>query len=142
MAQAGHAVEVYLRDVVTAPVNPTHLIDGINKLSVKKHRDLLDTTDFKDTTGVRTRLAALKDFEATLSGDNEAADTVQGFARTALDNGTSVWLTYLTNPGGATGSRGFKVECLVEDESIDTSFDGKVEVSYSLKGTGVVAVDS
>lgn len=141
MALAAHPVEVYVKNVVTAPTNPTDLVDGINKASYNLKRDLLDTTTFKDTTGFRLRLAALRDIDITISGDLTPGDAVQTVLKTAFDAGSSVWVSIYFNPTAGAGSKGFKVECLVESLSYDASFDGKVTIAYALKATGAPVVD-
>lgn len=108
-------------------------VDGVNSIDWGPNRELLETTDFADTTAARTRIGGLKDFSATLSGDYESSDTGQGIIRTAFDDGTSVFLRFLPN-----GSTGFKCECKVSEFKVSASFDGKVEFSATLMGTGAL----
>ena len=53
----------------------TTKIDGINDFSFSPSNDMLDTTDFKDTTGAHTRLPGLQVSSVSLSGDYEHGDT-------------------------------------------------------------------
>ena len=129
MALVGHAAQVR---VATTDASGRE-VDGISSIDWGPARELLETTDFADTTGARTRLAGLKDLQVTLSGDHEASDTGQGILRTAFDDGSSVWVRFLPN-----GSTGFKCECKVSDYKISASFDGKVETSFTLSGTGAL----
>ncbi len=139
MSLPGHAVQIHILTTNATPdAGGADLVDGINKFDLGLMRDLLETTDFKDTTGVKTRLAALKDSDFSCDGDLEPSDTIQGRLRTAFDNGTSVFVNVYTNPGGSSGVKGFQVEMLVESEKHAGSVDTKATCSWSLKGTGVV----
>jgi len=113
-------------------------IDGINNIDWGPMRDLLETTDFKDTTGAKTRLAALKDGSVTLSGDFEEADANgQGRIRAKFDDGATLYLRAKFAPSAGAGSQGFKVATLVESWSISTAVDGKVEWTCTLQFNGV-----
>lgn len=139
MPLAAHAVQIHLLTTSATPdAGGADLVDGINKFDLGLTRELLETTDFKDTTGVKTRLAALKDSEFSCDGDIEPADVVQTRLRTAFDNGTSIFVNLYTNPGGGAGVKGFQVECLVENEKHSGDVASKVTGSWALKGTGVV----
>ncbi len=138
MSNAGHAIEVHILTTNATPdAGGADLCDGINKADLGLMRDLLETTDFKDTTGVKTRLAALKDSDMSVDGDLEASDTVQQRLRDAYDNGTSVFVNYYPNPSGGALVKGFQVEMLVESEKHAGDVAGKATCSWSLKGTGV-----
>ena len=109
-------------------------IDGINDFSFGPTRTMLETTDFKDTSGAKTRMAGLKDGTISLSGDYESGDTGQGKIPTAWAAGTDLWLKMLWN-----GAAGHKVKCIVESFELRTSVDGKVEFSATLQFNGVYA---
>lgn len=129
MALAGHAVKVSCADTDVAGDE----IDGINNIDWGPAANLLETTDFADTTGARTRILGLKDLQVTVSGQYEAADTGQARLRTNWASGASVFVRFLPN-----GTAGFKCEMKVQDFKITASFDGVVEFSATLQGTGSI----
>lgn len=135
MALAGHPVLVYAKATNAVAVSGDE-VDGINSVSYSPSLDLLDVTDFKDSTGTKLKLGGLKDGSVSLSGDLEMTDAPQGLLRTAAGDGSSVWMTMHFNPSGAASSKGFQVECKVESFEISASVDGKVEFSASLSFTG------
>lgn len=135
MALAAHPVVVYAKSVVTAPSGSDE-VDGINSVSYSPSLDLLDVTDFKDSTGAKIKLAGLKDGSISLSGDLEMTDAPQALLRTAASDGTSVWLTIHFNPSGSASAKGFQVECKIESFEISASVDGKVEFSSTASFTG------
>lgn len=113
-------------------------IDGINDYDFDLARDVLETTDFKDTSGGHTRILGLQDVPVSISGDYEGSDTNgQNVLRTALVNGTSVWIGFLFN-----GSAGYKVEAYVSTFKINAAVDGKVEFSCEFVSTGSAAAHS
>jgi len=129
MPLPGHpiVVEVSLDDVTYTE------IDGINDVSFGNQRDMLMTTDFKDTTGAKTRIAGLKDGTVTISGDLELGDTNgQNKVRAKYDDGAACWISVKFDPGASAGSRGFKVQGIVENSEIKTVVDGKNEWSASI----------
>jgi predicted secreted protein len=129
MALAGHAVKVSCADSDIAGDE----IDGINSIDWGPSADLLETTDFADTTAARTKLLGLKDLQVTVSGDYEASDTGQSRLRTNWAAGTTTYVRFLPN-----GTAGFKCAMLVQDFTISASFDGKVEFSATLMGNGAI----
>lgn len=137
MALAAHPVVVYAKSTSSTAVGADE-VDGINSVTYSPSLDLLDVTDFKDTTGTKLKLGGLKDGSVSLSGDLEMADAPQTLIRTAASDGSSVWMTMHFNPSGSAGSKGFNVECKVESFEISASVDGKVEFSASLQFTGAV----
>jgi predicted secreted protein len=111
-------------------------VDGLNNVSYSPSVDLLDITDFKDTTGFKTKLAGLKDGSVSVSGDFEASDAPQLLIASSWSSGASIWATIHFNPSGSASSKGFNVECKVESFEITAGVDGKVEYSASLSFTG------
>lgn len=136
MPLPSHPVLVYAKSVVTAPSGSDE-IDGINSVTYSPSVDLLDVTDFKDTSGAKLKMAALQDGSISLSGDLELADAPQALLRSSMASGASVWITFHFNPSASAGSKGFQVECKVESFDISASVDGKNEFSASLQFTGV-----
>lgn len=107
-------------------------IDGLNDFSFGPNRDSLETTDFADTSGAKTRLLGLKDGTIQLSGDYESADTGQSRLTTLWASGATCYIKVLWN-----GSTGHKVPCVVESFEIRGSVGGKVEFSATLQFVGV-----
>ena len=134
MAIAAHPAVV---DVSTDDITYNE-VDGINDFSFDPGVDILDTTDFKDTSGAKTKIVGLQDTSVEISGDYEDADTNgQNIIRTGFLNGTSVYIGFKYD-----GTDGYKVQCLVESFSITGSVDGKVEWSASLTSIGAVSTYS
>lgn len=131
MALAGHELAIYAN---ATTITAADEMDGVNNVSFGPTRDLLEDTDFKDTSATRTRFAGLKDGTISLSGDYEPADTPQSALETAFNNGTDITIGIAWD--GATGSNGHQVVCQVESFEISASFDGKVEFSASLQFNG------
>lgn len=134
MALAGHPTVVYAKSSNTAPSGSDE-IDGINNVSYGPTGNLLDVTDFKDTSGFMKRLLGLKDGSINLSGDYEASDAPQALLRSSWDSGASCWITVHFNPSGGAGVKGFQVECLIESFEITSAVDGKVEFTCTAQFT-------
>lgn len=128
MALAGHAVKVSCADTDVAGDE----IDGIKSIDWGPSANLIETTDFADTSGARTRLAGLKDLSVTLSGDYEASDTGQARLRTNWPS-TGTYVRFLPN-----GTAGFKCLMLVQDFKIAGEVDGVVQFSATLVGNGAI----
>lgn len=109
-------------------------VDGINDLSFGPSREMLETTDFKDTSGAKTRMAGLKDGTIQISGDGEFSDTPQNLIRTQEDNGGDLWARIYWD-----GSAGHKVKCIVESYQIKGQVGGKVEFTATLQFNGAPA---
>lgn len=140
MALAAHPVKVYVRSDNTA-AGASDEVDGLNSVEYSPSVDLLDVTDFKDTSGAKLKLAALTDGSISLSGDLEAADTPQALLRSSMLTGASVWATLHFNPSGSSNQKGFKVECKVASYKVSASVDGKAEFSADLQFTGAPALE-
>ena len=114
--------------------------DGISKSSFKPVRDLLETTDFKDTSGAKTRIAGLKDASIDVSGDLEMGDT-NGLKAIidACDAGSDLWFKLTFNVGGGAGLVGITLKTLVESYEVSDEVAGKVEFSASAKANGAWA---
>lgn len=139
MALAGHQATVFAKASVAAVVAADE-VDGINNIDYSPSVDLLDVTDFKDTSGAHKKLAALLDGSATLSGDLELADAPQTLLRASI-TGASVWLTFHFNSAAAAGSRGFQVECKMANFKIGAAVEDKVQFSIEAQFTGAATVD-
>jgi len=141
MPLTGHPVKIYAKASSATPSGGDE-VDGLNNTQYSPTVDLLDVTDFKDTSGAKLKLAALTDGSITLSGDYEQADAPQALLRSSMPTGASVWISNHFNPSGSVGSKGFIVECKVESFDITAAHDGKVEFSCNLQFTGAPTVDA
>jgi predicted secreted protein len=140
MALAGHPVKVYAKAAAGTPAGSDE-VDGINNVTYSPEVNLLDVTDFKDTTGAKRKLAGLRDGSAQLQGDYEQADAPQALLRSSID-GTTVYMSFHFNPSGSVGTKGFIVPCKVASFEISAEVDGKVTFSASLQFDDVPAVDA
>ena len=127
MALAAHPITFS----VSADDSSYSEVDGINSASFEELRDVLETTDFMDTSGARTRILGLLDVPIECSGDYESADTGQALIRTSLGSGATIYCRFLWN-----GSAGHKVACKAKSFKIDGERDGKVQFSASFVSTG------
>lgn len=118
MALAGHEVTINVDG---------NEIDGIKSFSVSNENDMLDETDFADTSGFRQRFQGLQDGNISLSGDFEASDTAQAALRSAKASGATVTVQLLYD-----GTNGDSVVCHVENFSISAEVGGLVEFSANL----------
>lgn len=129
MALAGNAVKI---NASTAD-DGANEIDGITSVDFGPAQDLLETTDFADSTGARTRIQGLKDLDVSLSGQYEASDTGQALLRTVWASGATVYMRFLWD-----GTNGLKSTFKVESYKINASFDGVVEFSCALKAVSAI----
>lgn len=134
MAFAGHPSKV---EVSTDGITYTE-VDGINDYNFSPSRNILDTTDFKDTSGGHTHMYGLMDCKIDLSGDYEDSDTNgQNLIRSAFLNGTALFCGIKFD-----GTDGLKCQVVVETFEISAGVDDKVNVSISLMSIGVVTAHS
>lgn len=133
-AVAAHTFQVYAKSTAGAAAGDE--LDGINDVSISSSKTMLETTDFKDTTGARTRMAGLEDASISLSGDYESADAPQLLLRSSFDSGATVYVTILVDPSASAGSQGYRFPCIVESYESKGSVDGKAEFSVSLVMNG------
>lgn len=136
MATAGKSTKVYAKS--SAPGSTTWTsneeIDGFTEVTWSNDVDMLDTTDFKDTSGARTRMAGLSDGQVTMSGDFEASDTPQG---AIVAYGSACWVGF--NPAGSSGTNGYSVEGIVSNVERKAANEGKVTVSVTVSFNGAVS---
>lgn len=132
MALAGHATVVRIRTISGAGTGADD-VDGVQQAALNRVREELETTDFKGGAD-REYMLGLKGAEIPISGDYESADTPYGRLETAHGDGSSVWVVLLWN-----GTAGHNVECKVPNLNIESSHDGKVTMSATLRATGAVA---
>lgn len=128
MALVGHATAVS----VSSDDSSYSTLSGVNSADFGPARDLLETTDFADTTGARKRLAGLKDVDATISG-HLVVETAQDLVRSSWSSGATIYFKFLWD-----GSAGLKAGFLVENYKVSSSFDGTVQFTATLKGNGAI----
>ena len=133
MALAGHALLIE----VGAAADPSVEIDGIKSVSFGPSRDMLEETDFSDTSGAHKRFAGLKDGSVSISGDFESADASQLLILSSFSTGTDIHMQFKWN-----GTVGQQVPCQVESYEIAADFDGNVTFSagFTFNGASVDAV--
>jgi predicted secreted protein len=134
MALAGHVTGIFVK-AADAMWGAGDEIDGLREVSFSPSREMLDTTDFKDTTAARTRIAGLMDGSISFSGDYESADAPQVLLQTHFASGASLYCWIKWN-----GTVGHKTQCLVESFEITSSVEGKAEFSCTLQFTGLPAI--
>lgn len=130
MATAAHIRRLYARTDATAPTNADE-IDGAIDFSWSSSMTMHETTDFKDTTGTKSRLAGLEDGSGSISGDWEQADAPQTLLRTQFAARALVYITDLRD-----GTNGYTYPCLIESVDESGSVDGKNEVTFNLVQSG------
>lgn len=112
MAVAAHPTKVYVKSTNAAPIAGDE-VKGITSATLNQTADLLDVTDFSDTSGWRKRILGLLDGTVELSGFAEFGDAPQSLIRSSLISGASIWVSVEFNPLGSAGQKGFQVECKV-----------------------------
>jgi predicted secreted protein len=109
-------------------------VDGINDYTFGLSRDVLETTDFKDTSGAHTRILGLQDIPVSISGDFEGGDTNgQNVIRAAFVSGATIYFRLRPD-----GTNGYKVQCKVSTFEISAGVADKVEFSCELVSTSAV----
>jgi len=142
MPIAGHTTTVSVYESTLGGTSPSSgdytEVDGINSLSFGPTRDQLESTDFADTTGARTRFSGLKDGTVSISGDYEAGDAGQTSVETIFDGtaDATLWVQILWD-----GTDGHHVECKVESFTIEADVGDKITFSAELTFTGAKATN-
>ena len=140
MAVAAHPTKFYVKvDNTTAVAGDE--VAGINTLDFGPSIDLLDITDFMDTSGAKKKLAALTDGSVSCGGDLDMTSAPANLIRSSMLTGASIWVTVHFNPTGSASQRGFKVECKVASYKVSAKVDGKAEFSADLQFNGTPALE-
>ena len=113
----------------------TDAVAEIRSYSIEESADTLETTSMGDSA--RTHLASLTSFSGSIDVYWDEADTAQ----TALTVGTSVTIKFYPE-GTASSSKYYSGTAIVTGVSRSASFDGLVESSISIQGTGVLALET
>ena len=124
MALAGHQTLVSAASSVSGSYAA---LDGIKQFSVSDSRDLLDITDFRDAI-VRARIAGLRDYQVTMSGEFEPSDTGFLTLRGCYEAGVVASIAILHN---TTTTSGYGYPITIESMEISAGVDGTLEVSIS-----------
>lgn len=111
----------------------TDAVAEIRSYSVEETADTLETTSMGDAA--RTHLASLTSFSGSIDVYWDEADTAQ----TALTVGTSVTIKFYPE-GTASSAKYYSGTAIVTGVSRSASFDGLVEASISVQGTGALTL--
>lgn len=111
----------------------TDAVAEIRSYAVEENADTLETTSMGDTA--RTHLASLTSFSGSLDVYWDETDTAQ----IALTVGTSVTIKFYPE-GTASSAKYYSGTAIVTGVSRSASFDGLVEASISVQGTGALTL--
>tara|TARA_R110000823_G_C15807345_1_gene487831 strand:- start:31 stop:423 length:393 start_codon:yes stop_codon:yes gene_type:complete len=111
----------------------TDAIAEIRSYSIEESADTLETTSMGDAA--RTHLASLTSFSGSIDVYWDETDTAQ----IALTVGSTVTLKVYPE-GTASASKYYSGEAIVTGVSRSASFDGLVESSISIQGSGVLTL--
>jgi len=108
-------------------------VAGIKSYELSVSGELLDGTDFSDTSGYHVRIQGLKDLQVSISGNFETS-TAQALIRSSARTGATGWVRILPD-----GTNGFKCQVKVSDYKVTAEVNGIVSFSATLQATGAVA---
>ena len=108
------------------------VVAEIRSFSIEETGDTNETTTMGDTA--RTYVPSLSSFSGSLDVFWDETDTAQG----ALTIGAVVTLSMYPE-GEAAGSTYLTGSAIVTGRSVSSSFDGLVEMSISVQGTGALS---
>ena len=107
-------------------------IAEVKSYSLEESADTIETTKMGDAA--RTYLPSLTTFSGSVDCFWDETDTA---GQVALTPGASVTLVFYPE-GSASGDTYYSGTALVTGKTITGSFDGMVEASISVQGTGVI----
>lgn len=107
-------------------------IAEIRSFSIEETGDTLETTSMGDTA--RTHVASLKTFTATVDVFWDETNTG---GQVALQVGSSVTLN-LYPEGATSGDTYYTGTAIVTGRTINSTFDGLVEMTISVQGSGAL----
>lgn len=110
-------------------------VGEIRSYSISETADTIEDTSMGDAS--RTYKTGLKSFTASVDVFWDEADTGQG----ALTVGSSVTLNVYPE-GATTGDKYFTGSAIVTGLTVNGSFDGMVEASLTLQGTGALSLST
>jgi predicted secreted protein len=111
----------------------TDSISEIRSYSIEETSDTVETTSMGDTA--RTHLASLTSFSGSIDVFWDEVDTAQ----IALTVGTSVTIKFYPE-GTASSAKYYSGTAIVTGVTRSASFDGMVEASISVQGTGALTL--
>lgn len=106
-------------------------VNQVRSYTISETGETLEDTSMGDAA--RTYIASLKTFTGSLDVYWDESDTGQG----DLDIGSTIVLN-LYPEGNASGDTYYTGSAIVTEKSITASFDGLVEMSVSVQGTGAL----
>jgi predicted secreted protein len=110
-------------------------VGEIRSYSISETADTIEDTSMGDAS--RTFKTGLKSFTASVDVFWDETDTGQ----TALSVGSSVTLNVYPE-GATTGDKYFTGSAIVTGLTVNGSFDGMVEASLTLQGTGALSLST
>ena len=113
----------------------TNAIGEIRSYSIDETSDVVEDTSMGDSS--KTYLASIKDFSGSVDVLYDEADTN---GQTALTVGSSVTLNFAPE-GTATGDVKLTGTALITGKSVTASYDGLVESTITVQGTGGLTTD-
>ena len=110
----------------------SNAIAEIRSFSVDESIDVVEDTSMGDSA--KTYLASIKDFSGTIDVLFDETDTN---GQTALSVGSSVTVNFAPE-GTTSGDVKLTGTAIVTGKSVSSSFDGLVESTITIQGTGVL----
>lgn len=110
-------------------------VGEIRSYSISETADTIEDTSMGDAS--RTFKTGLKSFTASVDVFWDEADAGQ----TALSVGTNVTLNVYPE-GSTTGDKYYTGSAIVTGRTVNGSFDGMVEASLTLQGTGALSLST
>lgn len=111
----------------------SNAIGEIRNFSVEESADTIEDTSMGDTA--RTYVDSLTQFTASIDALFDDGDTAQ----TALTIGSSATFSFLPE-GDSSGKYSLSGSGIVTGISRSQSYDGLVEISFSLQGSGALTI--
>lgn len=107
----------------------------VRSYSLEQQIETIEDTAMGDTA--RTYKVGLKSFTGSLDVNFDESDTAQAAVQTAIEDGTTV--TFEIYPEGeTTGDQYFTGTAIITGSTVTASFDGLVEGTISVQGTGAL----
>lgn len=135
MAIAGHTSRLYITTTDVAPA-AADLVSKVSSTGLSRTRAELDASYLGD--GETSFILGKRSAELPLSFDYEPANAGQSRIEAAFDSGATIF-AHFSHDGGSACK---KVPVKVASFAIDTSQDGKVSVSTTLKSVGAVGAST
>ena len=107
-------------------------VNEVRSYTISETGETLEDTSMGDAA--RTYIASLKTFTGSLDVFWDETDTGQG----DLDIGSTITLN-LYPEGNTSGDTYYTGSAIVTEKSVTASFDGLVEMSVSVQGTGALS---